>query len=133
YVIGVILVICALVAWFTRGPATKFNLLPSLDLQKLNFWSQLAFAMTGLELSPILSGEIRDARRNIFRASWISAGLVVLFYVAGTSSILTLLKPDEVSPVVGLAQASQQASVTLGWSWVPLAIGTCILLSVGGQ
>lgn len=133
YLICILLVLCALVAWFTRGPATKFHLLPSLDLQKLNFWSQLAFAMTGLELSPILSGEIRDTRRNVFRATWISAGLVVLFYVAGTSSILTFLKPDEVSPVVGLAQASQQASSTLGWSWVPLAIGICILLSIGGQ
>jgi amino acid transporter len=133
YAVAVILFVCGVVAWFTRGPATEFHLLPRLDLQKLNFWSQLAFAMTGLELSPIMSGEIRNARRNIFRATWISAGLVVLFYVAGTSSILTLLKPDEVSPVVGLAQASQQASVTLGWSWVPLAIGTCILLSVGGQ
>ncbi|MGI8958702.1 MAG: APC family permease [Bryobacteraceae bacterium] len=133
YVIGAILVLCGVVAWFTKGPATKFNLLPSLDLQKLNFWSQLAFAMTGLELSPILSGEIRDPRRNIFRATWISAGLVVLFYIAGTSSILMLLTPDKVSPVVGLAEASQQASSTLGWSWVPLAIGVCILLSIGGQ
>jgi amino acid transporter len=133
YVIGLILVLCGVVVWFTRGPATKFNLLPSFDLQKLNFWSQLAFAMTGLELSPILSGEIRDPRRNIFRATWISAALVVTFYIAGTSSILILLTPDKVSPVVGLAEAGQQASSTLGWSWVPLAIGTCILLSIGGQ
>jgi amino acid transporter len=133
YATGLILFICAVAVWFTRGPATKFHLLPSLDLQKLNFWSQLAFAMTGLELSPIMSGEIHNARRNIFRATWISAGLVVTFYVAGTSSILTLMQPDQVSPVVGLAEASQQASTTLGWSWVPLAIGTCILLSIGGQ
>jgi glutamate:GABA antiporter len=133
YVIGLMLVLCGAVAWFTKGPATKFNLLPSLDLQKLNFWSQLAFAMTGLELSPILSGEIRDPRRNIFRATWISAALVVMFYIAGTSSILILLTPDKVSPVVGLANAGQQASTTLGWAWVPLAIGACILLSIGGQ
>ena len=133
YAIGIILALCACVAWFTSGPATRFRLLPSLDLQKLNFWSQLAFAMTGLELSPIMSGEIRNARRNIFRATWISAALVAAFYVAGTSSILIFLKPDEVSPVVGLAQAGQQVSSTLRWSWVPLAIGTCILLSVGGQ
>jgi glutamate:GABA antiporter len=133
YLIGMVLFLCGVVTWLTRGPATKFDLLPSLDLQKLNFWSQLAFAMTGLELSPILSGEIRDPRRNIFRATWISAGLVVLFYVAGTSAILTLMTPDKVSPVVGLAEASQQASSTLGWAWVPLAIGGCILLSIGGQ
>ncbi len=133
YAIGIILVLCGAAVWFTRGPATNFHLLPSLDFEKLNFWSQLAFAMTGLELSPIMSGEIRDPRRNIFRATWISAALVVTFYVAGTSSILSLMRPDEVSPVVGLAQASQQASSTLGWSWVPLAIGACILLSIGGQ
>ncbi|MFL6352497.1 MAG: APC family permease [Bryobacteraceae bacterium] len=133
YLTGLIIVLCGVVAWFTRGPATKFNLLPSLDLQKLNFWSQLAFGMTGLELSPILSGEIRDPRRNIFRATWISAALVVAFYIAGTSSILMLLTPEKVSPVVGLAQAGQQASSTLGWTWAPLAIGGCILLSIGGQ
>jgi amino acid transporter len=133
YAIGFVLVVCAIAVWLTRGSATEFYLLPSLDLQKLNFWSQLAFAMTGLELSPIMSGEIHNARRNIFRATWISAGLVVLFYIAGTSSILTLMKPDQVSPVVGLAEASQRASSTLGWSWVPLVIGACILLSVGGQ
>lgn len=133
YATGLILFVCAIAAWLMKGPATEFHLLPSLDLQKLNFWSQLAFAMTGLELSPIMSGEIKDARRNVFRATWISAGLVVLFYVAGTSSILTLMKPDEVSPVVGLAEAGQHASIALGWSWVPLAIGACILFSIGGQ
>jgi amino acid transporter len=133
YVIGFILVLCGVAAWIIKGPATKFDVLPAMDLKKLNFWSQLAFAMTGLELSPIMSGEIRDPRRNIFRATWISAGLVVLFYVGGTSSILTLLKPDDVSPVVGLAQAGQQASSALGWAWAPFAIGACILLSIGGQ
>jgi glutamate:GABA antiporter len=133
YVIVIILVLCGVAACLTKEPATEFNLLPSLNLQKLNFWSQLAFAMTGLELSPILSGEIRDPRRNIFRATWISAALVAMFYIAGTSSILILLTPDKVSPVVGLANAGQQASNTLGWAWVPLAIGACILLSIGGQ
>ncbi len=133
YTVGITLFVCGIAAWITRGPATQFHLLPSLDLQKLNFWSQLAFAMTGLELSPIMSGEIHNARRNVFRATWISAGLVVLFYVAGTSSILALMKPDEVSPVVGLAEASQRASSTLGWSWAPVVIGICMLLSIGGQ
>ena len=133
YVIMLVLVLCGIAAWVTAGPATKFKLIPNFDLQKMNFWSQLAFAMTGLELSPILAGEIRDPRRNIFRATWISAALVVLFYIAGTGSILTLLQPDKVSPVVGLAQAGQQAATTLRWYWVPFAIGACIVLSVGGQ
>jgi len=89
--------------------------------------------MTGLELSPILSGEIRDPKRAIFRATWISAGLVVLFYVAGTAAILVFLSPDRVSPVIGLTQAGTQAAARLGWTWAPVAIAACILLSVGGQ
>jgi amino acid transporter len=133
YSIAVILVISAGAALLFKGSATKFHAMPSWDLDKLNFWSQLAMAMTGLELSPILSGEVRNPRRAIVRATWISAALVVAFYIFSTSSILILLKPDQVSPVIGLAQAGQQASNLLGWRWAPLSIAVAILLSVGGQ
>jgi amino acid transporter len=133
YLIWVILVIAAVVFVFRYGSATHFQILPNWHWSKLNFWSQLAFGMTGLELSPILSGEIRDPKRSIFRATWISAGLVVLFYVAGTAAILAFLSPGNVSPVIGLTQAGTQAAARLGWTWAPVAIAACILLSVGGQ
>jgi amino acid transporter len=133
YFIWVIVVIAAIVFVFRHGSATHFQILPNWHWGKLNFWSQLAFGMTGLELSPILSGEIRDPKRTIFRATWIGAGLVVLFYVAGTASILVFLSPDKVSPVIGLTQAGTQAAGALGWGWVPIVIAACILLSVGGQ
>jgi len=133
YLVAAILVVSAIAALLSKGSATQFHLAPSWDLDKLNFWSQLAMAMTGLELSPILSGEVRNPRRAIVRATWISAMLVVVFYISATSSILILLKPDQVSPVIGLAQASQQAASLLGWRWVPLGVAIAILLSVGGQ
>jgi amino acid transporter len=133
YVIAAILVVSAAAAFASKGSATKFDIMPSWDLDKLNFWSQLAMAMTGLELSPILSGEVRNPRRAIVRATWISAALVVFFYISATSSILILLKPGQVSPVIGLAEASERASSLLGWRWVPLSIAIAILLSVGGQ
>jgi amino acid transporter len=57
----------------------------------------------------------------------------VFFYVASTAAILIFLRPDQVSPVIGLAQASRQAALVLGWRWVPLAIAISILLSAGGQ
>lgn len=133
YVIASILLIAAVVAFWRHGSATTFYLLPHWDLDKLNFWSQLAMGMTGLELSPILSGEIHNPRRNIIRATWISAALVTLFYISSTSSILIFLPPDDVSPVIGLAQASRQAATALGWNWIPFAVATAILLSAGGQ
>ncbi len=133
YTIWIVLVLSAIVFLIGHKPATHFELFPSLDLNKLNFWSQLAFGMTGLELSPIMGGEIRDPRRTMFRATWISAFLVMLFYIVGTAAILVFMTPETTSPVVGLAQASRQAAATIGWQWVPVVIACSVLLSVCGQ
>lgn len=133
YLIWFFLVVAAVVIFFHRGSATRFQSAPNWDWQKLNFWSQMAFGMTGLELSPIISGEIRDPRRTIFRATWISALLVTLFYIAGTGAILIILPPGQVSPVIGLTQAGVQVSAETGAQWLPLAIALGIVLSLGGQ
>ena len=133
YYIAAILAIAAAGVWLRRGSATHFNIVPRLDFDKLNFWSQLAMAMTGLELSPILSGEIRNPKQTVFRATWISTGLVMILYICATTSLLILLPSDRISTVIGLSQVSQQASLELGWSWVSIGIGLGILLSVGGQ
>ncbi len=133
YYLTGIMVIAAVFMLIRHGSVTHFNIVPRFDLDKLNFWSQLAMAMTGLELSPILAGEIKSPERSVFRATWISAGSVTVLYIAATSALLIFLPPDRISTVIGLAQAGQQAAIALGWYWVPLAIGTGILLSVGGQ
>ena len=133
YFIAGILVVAAFAILARKGAATTFDLMPRWDFDKLNFWSQLAMAMTGLELSPILSGEVHSPRKAIFRATWISAVLIVLFYIAATGSFLVVLTPEQISTVTGLAQVSQQASQDLRRPWVPLVVGACILLSVGGQ
>jgi amino acid transporter len=133
YLMWFCLVIAAAVIYFHRGSATRFQLSPNWDWQKLNFWSQLAFGMTGLELSPIISGEIRDPRRTIFRGTWISALLVILFYIAGTGAILLILQPARVSPVIGLTQAGVQAANEIGAHWLPLVIALGIILSLAGQ
>ena len=133
YFIVIVLVVAAAAMLARGGSATHFYWRPRLDKDKLNFWSQMAMAMTGLELSPILAGEIKNARHAVARATWLSAGLVVVFYICATSALMVFITPDKISTVIGLAQASQAAAQQLGWSWVPLCIGGGILLSVGGQ
>lgn len=133
YLIVGILIVAALVRIVSQGSVTHFDIRPRLDFNKLNFWSQLAMAMTGLELSPILSGEIRNPIKSVFRATWISTALVVLFYVFATGSLLVFLLPEKISTVIGLAQVSRQAAFDLAWPSLPWLIGLCILLSVGGQ
>ncbi len=132
--IWVLLVGAAAYVYLHRGTATALHLTTTFDASKLNFWSQLAFALTGLELSPILSGEIKSARRTLLIATWVSAGVVACFYIFGTSAILVLLPPDQVSPVVGLPQAVQSAAQIYPYlAWIPLAVAVCISVSVGGQ
>ena len=133
YLIWVALVVSAVAFLALHHSTTHFDLRPRLDWEKVNFWSQMAFGMTGLELSPILGGEIHNPRRTIVRATWISACLIVLFYVAGTGAILVFRNPEHVSPVVGLSEASRDAAQMLGWTWVPLLVAFSILFSVGGQ
>src|SRR5690242_1710491 len=133
YLIWLCLVGAAVVMLFHRGSATRFQISPNWNWQKLNFWSQMAFGMTGLELSPIISGEIRDPRRAIFRATWIGAVLIILFYIAGTAAILAVLPPDRVSPVIGLTQAGVQVASETGGHWLPLLIALGIVFSLGGQ
>ena len=59
--------------------------------------------------------------------------LVVIIYICATASLLVLLPPERISTVTGLAQVGRQASLELSWSWISIAIGVGILLSVGGQ
>ena len=133
YTIWLCLVAAGVAVSLKRGPATHPQVSPNWDWQRINFWSQMAFGMTGLELSPILSGEMKDPRRTIFRATWISAFLVTLFYLFGTASILAILPPDRVSPVIGLTQSGVQAAHDIGWTWLPVVISSAIVISLAGQ
>ena len=115
YLCGALLV--AFAAWLTAhgGSVTRFSLVPAANWDNLNMWSQIAFACVGLELGPILGGEIIDPRRNVPRAAWISAVLCAAFYIGGTAAMLAVLKPEQISQVTGLAQAGQTIGLRLGW------------------
>jgi glutamate:GABA antiporter len=70
--VGTYVPLCILVAVgaiiaFKHGSATHFtlhNMLPTFNWDTVNFWSQIAFAFTGLELVSAMSEEVRDPRRR---------------------------------------------------------------------
>jgi amino acid transporter len=126
FIIGALLVALAVAAFLRAGAATKFYLLPRTNLNTLNFWSQIAFAFVGLELAPIVSAEIRNPRRDLPRAAVISGMISVLFYIAVTAALLVLLKPEEISPMTGLAQAGAAGALKLG-APVLVAVEICKL------
>lgn len=133
YIILAVLASCAGLTWWQRGPATPLNLIPDWNWGKLNFWSQLAFALTGLELGAILSGEIRDPERNVPRAAWLSGVTIAAFYIVGTASLLVMVPAEQISPMTGLAQAGGAASQALQWRWISPIFALLVTCGIAGQ
>lgn len=133
YVAGALLIVVGILVWTRHGSATTLQILPKWDLDKLNFWSQIAFAFGGLELGAIMAGEIRDPTRTIPRAAWLSGISICAFYILGTLALLVLLPPDQINIMTGLVQAGTTAGTRLGVSWLAPAIAVLISLGVLGQ
>jgi amino acid transporter len=133
YAAGTALVALGALVWAAHGPATAIRLAPDWDWGKVNFWSQIAFAFGGLELGAMMGGEIREARRTVARAAWISGFAIAAFYILGTLAILALLPPDNVNILTGLTQAGAEAAERLGAPWVAPLLAALVALGVTGQ
>ena len=123
--------IAALVA-IRHGSATHFtlqNILPAWNWDTVNFWSQIAFAFTGLELVSAMSEEVRDPRRTLPRAVFGAGALIALMYIAGTFAILALLPAADVDPQSGVFSAITVGSVALRIGF--LGILAAVLVTVG--
>jgi amino acid transporter len=133
YLTALVLAGLALAVFRRVGSATTFHLLPKASWDNVSFWAQIAFAMTGLELGAILGGEIKNPKRNIPRAAWISGAGIASFYIAGTAALLVLLSPEQASPVIGLAQAGQVAALRLSVPWIAPAFAFLVVAGLAGQ
>ena len=131
--LGAILVAIAVAAAMRRGPATPFEPWPVWDWQKINFFSQMAYALTGLELAPILGGEIKDPQRNLPRSGLVVAPLAASFYVLCTLALITVLPPKEISPLHGIAQTVAVGGQELGVPWLAPVAAVLIIVAAVGQ
>jgi glutamate:GABA antiporter len=136
YVPLVILVLVAAVVVLRHGPgfssATHFtarNMLPTLNWSTINFWSQIAFAFTGLELVSAMSEEVRDPRRTLPRAVFGAGALIAFIYIAGTFAILALLPAASIDPQSGVFSAITVGSVALKIGF--LGILAAVLVTAG--
>lgn len=114
------------------GSVTQFtarNMLPAWNWDTVNFWSQIAFAFTGLELVSAMSEEVRDPRRTLPRAVYAAGALIAFIYIAGTFAVLTLVPAADLDPQSGVFHAITVGSVALKIGF--LGILAAILVTVG--
>jgi amino acid transporter len=122
----------AAILYFKNGSVTHFtfaNMLPHWSLDTVNFWSQIAFAFTGLELVSAMSDEIRDPRRTLPRAVLTAGVLIAAIYIIGTFAVLSLIPAEQVSTTSGVFQAITSGSTALRIGFV--GVLAALFVSVG--
>jgi len=115
-----------------NGSVTHYtwaNVMPVWNWDTVNFWSQIAFAFTGLELVSAMSGEIREPRRTLPRAALTAAALIAAMYIIGTFSLLSLAPAADVDPKSGVFHAITIGSAALKIGFV--GILAALLVTVG--
>jgi len=122
-------------AWYLgvhHGSITQFSWkssLPHWDWDTVNFWSNIAFAFTGMELVCAMSEEVREPRKTFPRAIYASAALIAAMYIIATVALMVLLPPGKVDVRSGVFQAISVGSATLGLAW--FGIVAALLVTVG--
>src|SRR5438477_4211718 len=122
----------AVLAFLKHGSATHFtwaNMMPTWNLDTVNFWSQIAFAFTGLELVSSMSEEVRDPRRTLPRAVFGAGAMIAFMYIAGTFAILSLVPAADLDPKSGVFQAISLGSGILKVAFV--GILAAVLVTIG--
>jgi len=128
----VMLAVIAGLVCLRYGSATHFtvkNMMPAWNWDTVNFWSQIAFAFTGLELVSAMSEEVRDPRRTLPRAVFGAGALIALMYIVGTFAILTLVPAANLDPQSGVFSAITIGAVALKVGF--LGILAAVLVTVG--
>jgi glutamate:GABA antiporter len=132
YVPLLMLVGIAAVLYARNGSVTHFsraNMLPAWNWNTVNFWSQIAFAFSGLELVSAMSEEVRDPQRTLPRAVFGSGVLIMAMYMAGTVALLAMIPAADVSPTSGVYQAITSGSTALKIGF--FGILAAVLVTVG--
>ena len=127
-----ILTVVAVILWRAHGAVTHFtwpNMMPTWDWGTVNFWPQIAFAFTGLEIASMMSEEVRDPRRVFPRAIFASGALIAVIYIVGTFAVLSLVPAEQVDPKSGVFQAITMGSTMLRVGF--LGVLAAMLVSVG--
>jgi amino acid transporter len=108
---------------------TWASMKPVWNWDTVNFWSQIAFAFTGLELVSAMSAEVHNPQRTLPRAVMASGVLIAAMYIAGTLAVLSLVAAPDVSPTSGVFHAITVGSMALKLGF--LGILAALLVTVG--
>ncbi len=126
--------LAALARFGSATPLPAASLVPDFAaLPTILFFANLCFGFAGLELAPVMAGEVVEPRKTFPRAVVISGLTIAACYLLGTISLLWALPPGETSIISGVNQAITKAGAKIGVPWLgpPIAL-LMTLAGLGG-
>jgi len=100
---------------------------PTLSMMNINVYSKLALgALTGFEYIAILAGETRAPARTIGRSVIISAPIIAIMFILGTSTVLAFVSPANVDLIGPIPQVLSIGFRSYGW------VGKIVSLTILG-
>ncbi|TDJ32940.1 MAG: amino acid permease [Gammaproteobacteria bacterium] len=131
-----VLVVGGVWAWAEHGSATEFSmssLMPDIgDFSTLTFFATMTFAFAGLELGPVLGGEIKNPRRSLPRAMLISGLIIATIYILGTGLLLVAVPQGEINVITGIPQALAVIGERIALPGLAIAGAVLVVLSSTG-
>ncbi|HEV2444963.1 MAG TPA: APC family permease, partial [Candidatus Sulfopaludibacter sp.] len=134
-------ILLALPFWaLLRGSIPRFESFP-VEWPKLNYFSLAIFgqmcvgALSGFEYVAILAGECRSAARTIGQSVVISAPIIALMFILGTSSVLTFVDGQPINVIGPIPQTMRIAMGNSGpaaWA-APFAIFLLIARAIASS
>jgi amino acid transporter len=132
----VVLAVGGVWAWAEYGSATDFSmpsLMPGLgEFSTLTFFATMTFAFAGLELGPVLGGEIKDPARSLPRAMLISGLIIAAIYILGTGILMVAVPEGEINVITGIPQALAAIGERIALPGLAIAGALLVVLSSTG-
>lgn len=127
-------ILVALPVWaILRGKAVSYTpiplALPEVSWVSLAIFGQITVGgLSGFEYVAIMAGECRDAGRNIGKAVAISAPVIALMFILGTSSVITFVGDKPIDLIGPIPQTFRAALGNSGFASRFASIAILLLL-----
>jgi amino acid transporter len=131
FILAVLIFLPYLHVWLGYRPAYHPVplVLPSITLFSLSVFSKMTFgALSGFETIAVFAGESHNPGRNIMRSIAITAPIIALLYIFGTSGILAFVSPDAIDVIGPIPQALRSGFAAFGMALPIVSVAILLLL-----
>jgi amino acid transporter len=84
---------------------TMASLIPEIwNSELLPYIALVPFCFGGLELAPVMAGEIKNPGRDLPRAIWYASAAVAIIYILGSGTLVYVIPDGQIGVIEGVAQ-----------------------------